>query len=75
MDAFVESMDITAEIKSVFAEGRAQIGKTYAARPVDMARAVSRLGVSEGFRILCVMAIWNGMVKRILLFLLSDSGL
>ncbi len=39
-----------AEIKSVFAEGRAQIGKTYAARPVDMARAVSRLGVSRGIQ-------------------------
>jgi CRISPR-associated protein Csx17 len=37
-----------AELKALLTEGRAQIGKTYAARPVDMARAVSRLGVSRG---------------------------
>ncbi|HSQ40661.1 MAG TPA: type I-U CRISPR-associated protein Csx17 [Fibrobacteraceae bacterium] len=37
-----------AELKALLAEGRAQIGKSYAMRPVDMARAVSRLGVARG---------------------------
>jgi CRISPR-associated protein Csx17 len=36
------------ELKNFLAEGRAQIGKVSASRPVDMARAISRLGVARG---------------------------
>ncbi|HOX50170.1 MAG TPA: type I-U CRISPR-associated protein Csx17, partial [Fibrobacteria bacterium] len=36
------------ELQSLLSEGRAQIGRVPAARPVDMARAISRLGVSRG---------------------------
>ena len=36
------------ELKNLLAEGRAQIGKVSASRPVDMARAISRLGVARG---------------------------
>ena len=37
-----------AEVKSLLSEGRAQIGRASASRPVDMARAISRLGVARG---------------------------
>ena len=37
-----------AELKNILAEGRAQIGKVSVSRPVDMARAISRLGVAKG---------------------------
>lgn len=36
------------ECRRLFAEGRAQIGHTRAAQPLDMARAVARLGVARG---------------------------
>lgn len=36
------------ELKSLFSEGRAQVKKSTVARPVDMARAISRLGVARG---------------------------
>jgi len=36
------------ELKNFLTEGRAQIGKVSASRPVDMARAISRLGVARG---------------------------
>jgi CRISPR-associated protein Csx17 len=36
------------EVRSLLWEGRAQIGRTTVARPVDMARAISRLGVARG---------------------------
>ena len=36
------------ELRSLLGEGRAQIGKVSATRPVDMARAISRLGVARG---------------------------
>jgi CRISPR-associated protein Csx17 len=36
------------ELKSLLGEGRAQIGRAPASRPVDMARAVARLGVARG---------------------------
>jgi CRISPR-associated protein Csx17 len=36
------------ELKNFLAEGRAQIGKMSVSRPVDMARAISRLGVARG---------------------------
>ena len=36
------------EVKSLLSEGRAQIGRAPASRPVDMARAIARLGVARG---------------------------
>lgn len=36
------------ELKTLLGEGRAQLGKTSASRPVDFTRAVARLGVSRG---------------------------
>jgi CRISPR-associated protein Csx17 len=36
------------ELKHLLGEGRAQIGSAPAARPVDMARAIGRLGVATG---------------------------
>jgi CRISPR-associated protein Csx17 len=36
------------ELKTLLGEGRAQLGKTAASRPVDFTRAVARLGVSRG---------------------------
>jgi CRISPR-associated protein Csx17 len=36
------------ELKSLLAEGRAQVGKEQAARPIDMARAIASLGVAKG---------------------------
>lgn len=36
------------EIRRVFGEGRAQLGRTGASRPVDFARSVARLGVARG---------------------------
>jgi len=36
------------EVRSLLGEGRAQIGRTTVARPVDMARAISKLGVARG---------------------------
>lgn len=36
------------ELQSLFAEGRAQIGRSHASRPVDMARSIARLGVARG---------------------------
>lgn len=36
------------EIRSLFSEGRAQLGRTAAREPVDMARAIARLGVARG---------------------------
>lgn len=36
------------ELKSLLGEGRVQLGKAPAARPVDFTRAVARLGVSRG---------------------------
>ena len=36
------------EIKALLADGRAQLGKRTAGRPIDMARAIARLGVSRG---------------------------
>ena len=36
------------ELKVLLGEGRAQLGKTNASRPVDFSRAVARLGVSRG---------------------------
>lgn len=38
------------ELKATIAEGRCQIGRTSAHRPLDFARAVARLGVSRGIR-------------------------
>lgn len=36
------------ELKLLFGEGRAQLGKANASRPVDFSRSVARLGVSRG---------------------------
>ena len=37
-----------SEIKKLLDEGRAQVGRSSVARPIDMARAISRLGVARG---------------------------
>jgi CRISPR-associated protein Csx17 len=37
-----------SELKALLGEGRAQLGKAAAARPVDFSRAVARLGISRG---------------------------
>lgn len=37
-----------AEIRKLFEEGRAQVGRSHVARPIDMARAITRLGVARG---------------------------
>lgn len=36
------------EVRKLFEEGRAQVGRTGASRPIDMARAITRLGVARG---------------------------
>lgn len=36
------------ELRSLIAEGRSQIGRTSAGRPVDFGRAIARLGVARG---------------------------
>lgn len=36
------------EIRALISEGRAQLGRTTAREPVDMARAIARLGVARG---------------------------
>lgn len=36
------------ELQSLLAEGRTQIGRSHASRPVDMARSIARLGVARG---------------------------
>jgi CRISPR-associated protein Csx17 len=36
------------EVRALFGEGRAQIGRSSARRPVDFARAIARLGVARG---------------------------
>jgi CRISPR-associated protein Csx17 len=36
------------DVTSLFAEGRAQVGRSVARRPVDFARAIARLGVARG---------------------------
>lgn len=37
-----------AEVQALFAEGRAQVGRSAASRPIDLARAFTRLGVARG---------------------------
>ena len=42
------SFSACPEIKNLLCDGRAQLGKRTAGRPIDMARAIARLGVSRG---------------------------
>lgn len=37
-----------AEIRKLFEEGRAQVGRRHVVRPMDMAQAIGRLGVARG---------------------------
>src|SRR6185437_4970679 len=37
-----------ADVSTLFGEGRAQLGRSLARRPLDFARAVARLGVARG---------------------------